>query len=70
MRVNEYKKEQILVKIKQDDQRSKSLMREKAELLESRRRARDDAIHQKEQMSKKFEYMQTKGSMDVSFEPP
>jgi hypothetical protein len=57
MRVNEYKKQQILVKIKEDDLRSKRLVQEKAEMLESRRRARDDAIHQKEQMSKKFEFM-------------
>jgi len=64
MRVNEYKKQQILVKIKEDDLRSKRLVQEKAEMLESRRRARDDAIHQKEQMSKKFEFMQTKGAMD------
>lgn len=37
MRANEYKKNQILMKIQEDDDRSKRLMKQKAELLESRR---------------------------------
>ena len=43
MRANEYKRQQIMQKILEDDQRSKRLMREKSELLESRRVARDNA---------------------------
>lgn len=33
--------------------------------MESRRHARDDAVRQKEHMAKKFEYMQTKGTLDA-----
>lgn len=36
------------------------------ELLNARRQARDDATRQKEAMSKKFEYLQTKGTLNVS----
>lgn len=66
MRANDYKKHQILLKIQQDDQRAKILQRQKLELLEARRQARDDANRQKEQMTRKFELMQAKGSLDVS----
>lgn len=55
MRANEFKKHQILVKIQEDDQRAKILQRQKLELLEARRQARDDAGRQKQEMTKKFE---------------
>ena len=55
-----------MLKIQEDDQRSKRLMKQKADLLEARRQARDDAVRSKETMQKKFELMQTKGNMDVS----
>ena len=66
MRVNEYKKHQILVKIQQDNLRGLQLQQQKAELLNARRQARDDAIRIKESMQQKFEIMQTKGNLDVS----
>lgn len=48
MRANEYKKQQILNKIQKDEERCESLRRQKMELLQTRRNARDEAGRLKE----------------------
>jgi len=54
------------MKIEQDNIRTTSLRNQKMELLQARREARDEANRQKESMQKKFEYLQSKGKLDVS----
>ena len=66
MRANEYKKMQILNKIERDAERCDSLKRQKMELLQTRRDAKDEAGRQKEEIQKKFELIQRKGQLDVS----
>lgn len=66
MRANEYKKTQILNKIERDAERCDSLKRQKMELLQTRRDAKDEAGRQKEEIQKKFELIQRKGQLDVS----
>jgi hypothetical protein len=67
MRANEYKKQQILNKIQKDEERCESLRRQKMELLQTRRNARDEAGRLKESIQHKFEIIQRKGELDVSF---
>lgn len=50
MRANEYKKMQILNKIERDVERCDSLKRQKLELLQTRRNAKDEAGRQKEEI--------------------
>lgn len=55
MRANEYKKQQIMNKIAQDNERCEELRLQKLELLQTRRDNRDDAGRNKEFMQKKFQ---------------
>ena len=55
MRANDYKKQQIMNKIAQDNDRCEELRQQKLELLQTRRNNRDEASRNKEFMQKKFE---------------
>jgi len=55
MRANEYKKQQIMNKIAQDNDRCEELRQQKLALLQTRRDNRDEAGRNKEFMQKKFQ---------------
>ena len=67
MRANDYEKHQILLKIERDNERCESLRQQKMEMINQRRNQRDQAGRMKEAMQKKFEIMQRKGDIDVSY---
>lgn len=67
MRANDYKKQQILMKIEKDNEKLVNLKNQKFDLINTRRNNRDEAGRRKEFMQKKFEILKRKGEIDVSY---
>jgi hypothetical protein len=62
-KINDYKKEKVLEKIIQDDQRSQQLKEQKNGLLVARLEMRKNADLQKQEMVRQFETMKLKGKV-------